>query len=160
MPSTHKDFPGGSDGKASACSVGDPGTIPGLGRSLGERNSNPLQYSYLGNLMNIGARQATVHGVAKSQTRLILSFSTHKANSALLSQKEAMCQGLPTCKLSGLCFFLSFRTLAQRSPSQGGLPDHSASLTLTHCSVVFPSYQHLELPYLLLCLFIISLSRK
>ena len=42
-------FPGGSDGKASACNVGDPGSIPGLGRSPGEGNSNPLQYSYLEN---------------------------------------------------------------------------------------------------------------
>ena len=45
-------FPGGSDGKASACSVGDPGSIPGLGRSPGEGNGNPLQYSCLENSMN------------------------------------------------------------------------------------------------------------
>ena len=38
-------FPGGSDGKASACNAGDPGSIPGLGRSPGEGNGNPLQYS-------------------------------------------------------------------------------------------------------------------
>ena len=43
------DFPGGSDSKVSAYSVGDLGSIPGLGRSSGEGNSNPLQYSYLGN---------------------------------------------------------------------------------------------------------------
>ena len=43
-------FPGGSDGKASAYNVGDPGSIPGLGRSPGERNGNPLQYSCLENL--------------------------------------------------------------------------------------------------------------
>ena len=42
-------FPGGSDGKASAYNVGDPGTIPGLGRSFGKGNSNPLQYSCLEN---------------------------------------------------------------------------------------------------------------
>ena len=63
-------FPGGSDGKASACNVGDPGLIPGLGRSPGEGNGNPLQYSFLENLMDGGARQAAVHGVTKSQTRL------------------------------------------------------------------------------------------
>ena len=40
-------FPGGSDGKASACNVGDPGSVPGLGRSPGEGNGNPLQYSCL-----------------------------------------------------------------------------------------------------------------
>ena len=44
-----KIFPGGSEGKASACNVGDPGSIPGLGRSPGEGNGNPLQYSCLEN---------------------------------------------------------------------------------------------------------------
>ena len=61
-------FPGGSDGKASACSVGDLGSIPGLGRSPGEGNGNPLQYSCLENSMDGGAWWATVHGVAKSRT--------------------------------------------------------------------------------------------
>ena len=42
-------FPGGSDGKESVCNVGDPGSIPGLGRSPGEGNGNPLQYSFLEN---------------------------------------------------------------------------------------------------------------
>ena len=63
-------FPSGSDGKASACNVGDPGSIPGLGRSPGEGNDNPLQYSHLENSMDGGACWATVHGVAKSQTWL------------------------------------------------------------------------------------------
>ena len=48
-------FPGGSDGKASAYSAGDPGSIPGSGRSLGEGNGNPLQCSYLENPMDRGA---------------------------------------------------------------------------------------------------------
>ena len=48
-------FPGGSDGKASACNVGDPGSIPGLGRSPGEGNGIPLQYSCLENSMDRGA---------------------------------------------------------------------------------------------------------
>ena len=48
-------FPGGSDGKASSCSAGDPGSIPGLGRSPGEGNGNPLQYSCLENSMDRGA---------------------------------------------------------------------------------------------------------
>ena len=51
----HTDFPGGSDSKASAYKVGDPGSIPGLGRSSGERNGNPLQYSCLENPMDWGA---------------------------------------------------------------------------------------------------------
>ena len=61
---------GGSDGKESACNGGDPGSIPGLGRSPGEENGNPLQYSCLENSMDRGAWWATVHGVAKSRTRL------------------------------------------------------------------------------------------
>ena len=63
-------FPGGSDGKESACNAGDPGSIPELGRSLGEGNGYPLQYSFLKNSMDRGARQATVHRVTKNQTRL------------------------------------------------------------------------------------------
>ena len=49
------DFPGGSDGKASAYTVGDPGSIPESGRSPGEENGNPLQYSCLENPMDGGA---------------------------------------------------------------------------------------------------------
>ena len=55
-------------GKESACSAGEPGSIPGSGRSSGEGNGNPLQYSCLENPMDGGAWQATVHGVAKSRT--------------------------------------------------------------------------------------------
>ena len=61
-------FPGGSEVKASACNVGDLGSIPGLGRSPGEGNGNPLQYSYLENPIDRGAWWSTVHGVAKSRT--------------------------------------------------------------------------------------------
>ena len=61
---------GGSDGKESACNAGDPGSILGSRRSPGVGNGNPLQYSYLENPMDRGAWWATVHGVAKSQTRL------------------------------------------------------------------------------------------
>ena len=63
-------FPGGSEDKASACDVGDLGLIPGLGRSPGEGNGNPLQYSCLENPMDRGAWRATVHGVTKSWTQL------------------------------------------------------------------------------------------
>ena len=61
---------GGSDGKESACNAGDPGFIPGLGRSPGEGNNNPLQYSCLENPMDRGAWWAIVHRVAKSQRQL------------------------------------------------------------------------------------------
>ena len=60
--------PGGSDSKEPACRVGDPGSIPGSGRSPGGGHDNPLQYSGLGNPMDRGAWRATVHGVTKSQT--------------------------------------------------------------------------------------------
>ena len=61
-------FPCGSADKESACNVGDLGSIPGLGRSPGEGNGYPVQYSCLENSMDRGAWWATVHGVAKSQT--------------------------------------------------------------------------------------------
>ena len=64
------DFPGGSDDKESAHKAGDVGSIPGSGISPGEGNGNPLQYSCLENSMDRGAWQATVYGVAKSQTQL------------------------------------------------------------------------------------------
>ena len=57
-------------GKESACNAGHLGLIPELGRSPGEGNGYPLQYSGLENPMDRGAWQSTVHGVAKSQTRL------------------------------------------------------------------------------------------
>ena len=63
-------FPGGSEGKASACNAGDLGSISGLGRFPGEGNGNPLQYSCLENPMDGGAWWATIHGVAKCWTRL------------------------------------------------------------------------------------------
>ena len=63
-------FPGGSDGKESTYSAGDPGLIPGSGRSPGEGHGYSLQYSCLGNPTDRGALRAAVHGVAKSQTQL------------------------------------------------------------------------------------------
>ena len=61
-------FPGSAKGKESTCNVGDLGLIPGLGRSLGEENGNPLQYSCLEKPMDRGAWWATVYRVTKSQT--------------------------------------------------------------------------------------------
>ena len=63
-------FPGGSDDKECTYCAGDLGSIPGSGRSPGEGKGYPLYYSYLENSMDRGARWATVHGVAKSQTQL------------------------------------------------------------------------------------------
>ena len=61
-------FPGGSDGKESACSPGNQGSIPGSGRSPGEGNGNPLQHCFLENSMDRGGWQATIHWVTKSKT--------------------------------------------------------------------------------------------
>ena len=63
-------FPGGSEGKESACNAGDSGSIPGLWRSPREGTGYPLQHSYLENSLDIGAWQTTVHGVTKGQTQL------------------------------------------------------------------------------------------
>ena len=63
-------FPGGADSKESACNAGDPGLIPGLGRSPGEGNDNPLQYSCLGIPLTEEPGRLQSTGFAKSQTRL------------------------------------------------------------------------------------------
>ena len=71
------DFPGGSEGKASAYNAGDLGSISGWGRFSGEGNGNPLQYSYLENPMG-GAWWAAVYGVAQNRTRLDRLSSSSK----------------------------------------------------------------------------------
>ena len=85
-------FPGGSNGKESACNVGDVGSIPESERSPGKGNGYPLQYSCLENSKDRGAWWATVHGVAESQIRLsdfhfhIYTYTyanTHACNSLL-----------------------------------------------------------------------------
>ena len=74
-------FPGGSESKESTCNAGDLGLIPWSGRSLGEGNGTPLQYSCLENPMDRGAWWATVHGVTENQTRpsLMLSPGSYSA---------------------------------------------------------------------------------
>ena len=66
----HRIFPCSSVSKEFACNVEDPGSIPGSGRSPGEGNGNPLQYSCLENPMDRGAWQATVHGVIRVRHNL------------------------------------------------------------------------------------------
>ena len=92
-------FPGGSEVKVSACNEGDLGSILGSGRSPGEGNGNPLQYSCLENPMDRGAWWATVHGVAQSRTRLkqLSSNSIEYLAQALLScpvtGRHQVCKG-------------------------------------------------------------------
>ena len=64
-----QEFPGGSEGKESACNAGDLSSIPGSGKAPGEGNGNPLQYSCLENPMDGGPWRATDHRVAKNQTQ-------------------------------------------------------------------------------------------
>ena len=64
----HQGFPGGSVAKGSACNAGNLGSIPGLGKSPGEGNGNPLQYSCLEKLMDGGVCLATVYGVTMRRT--------------------------------------------------------------------------------------------
>ena len=70
LQSSFQGFPGDSVSKELACNAGDPGLIPGLRRSLGEGNSNPLQYSCLENSEDRGAWRAIVRAVAKNWTQL------------------------------------------------------------------------------------------
>ena len=81
-------FPGCSDGKASACNAGDPGSIPGSGRHPGEGNGNPLQYSCLGNPMDRGAWWATVHGVAKESNMTERLNTTSSLSAELIMSTE------------------------------------------------------------------------
>ena len=83
-------FPGGSADQESACNVGDLGSIPGFGRSPGEGNSYPLQYSGLQNSMD-----CIVHGVAMSQTRLS-DFHFHMIVGLAILQFEEQASRLET----------------------------------------------------------------
>ena len=84
----------------SAYNVGHPGSIPGPGTSPGEGNGNPLQYSCLENPMDGGAWWSTVHGVAKSQTRL--SDLTNFSNSLYMGQNHTISFSIGTMDVSQL----------------------------------------------------------
>ena len=73
-------FPGGTVSKESACNSGDLSSIPGLERSLGEGNGNPLQYSCLGNPMDSVAWQATVHEVSRVEPDLATKLPITRRN--------------------------------------------------------------------------------
>ena len=106
-------FSGGSDSKVSVCNAGDPGLIPGSGRSPGEGNGNPLQYSCLENPMDGGAWWAAVHGVAKSQTRLndfTFTFHFHALEKEMATHSSVLAWRIPgTGKSGGLLSMGSHR---------------------------------------------------
>ena len=126
------EFYGGSEVKASACNVGDLGSIPGLGRSPGERNGNPLQYSCLENPMDGGAWWATVHRVAKSRTRLSNFTFTLSAGSwkSVIAVPAGPC---PSEASRGGSFPAS--PSLRRLPVLLALKTHPSSLCLRHHTV-------------------------
>ena len=145
FPSITKEwaFPGGSVGKEFACNAGDAGdtgSIPGSGRSLGLGNGNPLQYSCLENPMAREARQATVHWVTKSQTRLQW-LSTH-ARLTIECYSESEYQALPSvrkqrkhsCRLIGACSRQPIITCTGTVRAKG-------NGQATHCPVHYCSIQ-------------------
>ena len=79
------DFWGGSDGEESDCNSGDPGLIPGSGRSPGEGYGYPLQYSCQENSMDREAWQATVHGVLEASTYFSQHSSKHRTGKIILA---------------------------------------------------------------------------
>ena len=106
----HQGFPGGSEVKASACNAGDLGSIPGSGRSPGEGNGNPLQYSCLENPMGRGGWWATVTG-SQSRTRLSDFTFTFSSTSAPPSSPSVTRSAHLTCR--------SFRCAVQSGSPSG-----------------------------------------
>ena len=91
-------FPGGSEVKASACYAEDLASIPGSGRSPGEGNGNPLQYSCLENPIERGDWWTTVQGVVKSQTRLsgfTFTFHSHALEKEMATHSSVLAWRIP-----------------------------------------------------------------
>ena len=84
---THWGFPHSLVDKESACNAGDPGSTPGSGRSCGDGNGNPLQYSCLENPMDRGTWQATVHGVARVRHDLVTKSTPYSLASKSVSHQ-------------------------------------------------------------------------
>ena len=114
-------FPGGSVVKNPPVSAGKAGSIPGLGRSPGEGNGNPLQYSCLRNPMDKGAWWVTVYGVAKSQTQL--NEWTMTTNQAIIKSCQSLLSRLCVCVLSHFScvwLFVTLWTVARQTPLSMG----------------------------------------
>ena len=147
------DFPGGSVSKASAYNAGDPGSIPGSGRSPGEGNGNPLKFSCLENPVDGGAWKAAVHGVAKSQTQLsdfTFTFWQSSGQDSALLKQGLWVQSLVR-KLRFHISSVQFSSVAQSCPtlcdpmnrSTPGLPIHHQlpEFTQTHVHQVSDAIQ-------------------
>ena len=109
----------GSDSKEPACNVGDAGSIPGSGRSPGERNGNPLQYSCLENPMDGGAWQAIVHRVTKSRTWLRdFTFFLSRSYSEILGSLWVLLFICDRQYQSSISFGTNYFPLMRRDPSE------------------------------------------
>ena len=93
-PHDPQGFPDGSEDKESACNAGGLDSISVLGRSPGEGHGNSLQYSCLKNPMDRGAWEATVHGVAESQTRMNNFHFTHYNSQICMLKLNPQCDGI------------------------------------------------------------------
>ena len=128
------DLLGRSDTKESACSAGDPGLIPGLGRSPEQGNDYPLQYSFLKNSTDRGAWWATVHGVAKSR---IWPSNSHTHVNAVFQQKSLLNSVMRT--LICLHFWISRHllklTFLESSKNPQALTSHRDPLWSIHMFV-------------------------
>ena len=140
-------FPGSLDGKASAYNAGDPGSIPGSERSPGEGNGNPLQYSCLENPMDRGSWWATVHGVAKSRTRLS-DFSLFFRYMCLWNQKLLnFLKFLKTyLDLEATVLILRVRSRGHGRTTMSTMSEFSPRIGLI---ASFPSLKKLSIPILL-----------
>ena len=124
---THKDLPCSSDDKESACNAGDLGLIPRSGRSPGEGNGNPLQYSCLENPRDGGAWWAAVYGVAPSRTRLKRLSSSSSSSSIYIIEGSLMAQMIKN--LPAMQETLA-RSPGQEDPLEKGMAIHSSILAL------------------------------
>ena len=115
-------FPSSSEGKASTCNAQDLGSIPGSGRSSGEGNGNPLQYSCLGNPMDRAAWQATIHGVAVRH-----DWATN-------TQGNSFCDLKQPDGTSGICSQKTYLHPCLWWPSFTYLPPHNSIYTLNIAS--------------------------
>ena len=123
-------FFGGSDGKESACSAGDLGSIPGLGRFLGEGDGNPLQYSCLEDPTNRGAWRAIVQEIAKGNGTITITEHS-KFKQSLLHTLLLRRRGFPdgsVVKNPPAMWEIWVQSLGWEDPLENGMATHSSIL--------------------------------